>query len=205
MFESKTVWMRLIIFLFAVCLHAALLAFFSFPAKSSTRLPSAPAARTMHLVHIQEELPPPPKPPQQKFTLTPPPSPELSAETFIEITEEQQAALPVQEAASDTGKQQADAAEKNAYIKKNYGYIQRRIRDKLIYPSQARRAGMQGLAEVLFTIHLDGSVSGVSLYVSSGQAMLDQAALEAVYAAAPFKPPPPSVLKMVIPVSFKLR
>jgi protein TonB len=90
------------------------------------------------------------------------------------------------------------------YVRRNYTYIQRRIRDKLVYPPQARRAGIQGTTEVGFIIHKDGSVSGVTVRAGSGHAILDEGAVAAVFAAAPF-PKPPAPARIVIPVSFKLR
>ncbi|MDR2735185.1 MAG: TonB family protein [Spirochaetota bacterium] len=90
------------------------------------------------------------------------------------------------------------------YSRRNYLYIQRRIRDKLTYPPQARRAGIQGTTEVGFVIHADGSVSGVRVRASSGHAILDEEAVAAVFAAAPF-PKPPASARIAIPVSFKLR
>jgi TonB family protein len=55
-----------------------------------------------------------------------------------------------------------------------------------------------------FTIHEDGSISGVTVRVSSGHAILDEEAAAAVFAAAPF-PRPHSPARIAIPVSFKLR
>jgi protein TonB len=220
MFNSNTNRLRILLFLLAAGIHGALICFISFSVTTKTSPSSEPAVKTIQLVNIQEEVPPPPPPPQPKPQVqrTSPPipqhTPEPVAETFIETTElpppehepaEVAPALVSPAAAPNPGKQEEEAALKNAYIKKNFNYIQRRIRDKLVYPSQARRAGIQGLTEVVFTIHQDGSVSGVSVRVSSGQAMLDQAALDAIYAAAPFRPPPPAAAKIAVPVAFKLR
>jgi protein TonB len=91
-----------------------------------------------------------------------------------------------------------------AYTRRNFEFIQRRIREKLAYPPRARRTGVQGRAEVIFTIRLDGSVSDVWIRISSGQDILDKAIVDAVYAAAPF-PPPPVQAKIAAPVSFRLR
>jgi protein TonB len=90
------------------------------------------------------------------------------------------------------------------YVKHNYEYIQRRIRDKLAYPAQARRAGLQGSAEISFTIHEDGSVSDVTITSSSGSELLDTVAMEAIRAASPFRPPPAEA-RLAIPVTFRLR
>jgi protein TonB len=89
-------------------------------------------------------------------------------------------------------------------MRRNYNYLQRRIRDKLVYPAPARRAGIQGVAEVTFTIHEDGKVSDVTIRKSSGHAVLDDAAIQTIIAAAPF-PKPPAPARIAIPISFRLR
>jgi protein TonB len=109
----------------------------------------------------------------------------------------------------------ADRERAAAYVKKNFSYIQRRIRDKLIYPEEARKANMQGVTEAVFTLYPDGSVSGVAVLVSSGQRLLDEAALAAIQAAAPFfsaSSPKGSrqgglaiPVRISIPVAFKLK
>lgn len=91
-----------------------------------------------------------------------------------------------------------------AYIQRNFTAIQRRIRDRLRYPPQARRSGIQGAVEVSFTLHPDGKVRDVSILTTSGHEALDQAAVAAVHDAAPF-PPPQTAARLVIPVVFKLR
>jgi protein TonB len=91
-----------------------------------------------------------------------------------------------------------------AYIRHNFDYMQRRIREKLVYPAQARRTGAQGRAEAVFTVYLDGSVGGVEILLSSGQEILDRALIGAIYAAAPF-PPPPVQARLVMPLTFRLR
>jgi protein TonB len=106
---------------------------------------------------------------------------------------------------SDSEGQGKSAQGTAAYVKKNFDYIQRRIRDRLVYPAGARRMGVQGKTEVIFTIHENGTVSAVTVRLSSGNELLDKAAVDAVYAAAPFRPPPPSQARLVVPVVFSLR
>jgi TonB family protein len=91
-----------------------------------------------------------------------------------------------------------------AYLKDNYAYIQRHIREKLVYPPEARSAGIQGIAELSFVIHTDGSVSNVRITRSSGSETLDASAVEAIYSAAPFRPPP-NQARLVMPVAFRIR
>jgi protein TonB len=91
-----------------------------------------------------------------------------------------------------------------AYTRRNFDYIQRRIREKLVYPAQARRTGAQGRAEAVFTVYPDGSAGGVEILTSSGQGSLDQALVDAIRAAAPF-PPPPAQVRLVMPLTFRLK
>jgi protein TonB len=63
---------------------------------------------------------------------------------------------------------------------------------------------VDGIVEVLFTLNIDGSVSGVSIKKSAGAEMLDEAAMAAIKSAAPFRAPPVST-RLLIPVVFSLR
>jgi protein TonB len=151
------------------------------------------------------EEPPPPKP----IPRPPPPAaePEAPAELFVSLEAPPENADPALEP-DDPPVAPADepgaAAETRAYLNNNYGYIQLHIRNKLIYPLEARSAGIQGVAELSFVIHTDGQVSNVTITASSGSETLDASAVEAIYAAAPFRPPP-SQARLVIPVAFRLR
>jgi protein TonB len=112
------------------------------------------------------------------------------------------------EKSDDENNGETDAAKNSAlareYVKRNFDYISRRVRSKLLYPAQARRTGLDGIVEVLFTLNVDGSVSGISVKKSAGVEMLDAAAIAAIKLAAPFRAPPVSV-KLLIPVVFNLR
>ncbi|WP_414708532.1 energy transducer TonB [Ralstonia sp.] len=59
------------------------------------------------------------------------------------------------------------------------------------YPAEARRMRIEGSAVVSGVIEPDGSISGVRIKRSSGNALLDEAAVQAVrsMACAPFKDP----------------
>jgi protein TonB len=147
---------------------------------------------------------PEPEDPSEFIVVEELPPPEESLPTSVEIP----VALPP---AVATGKAQTavrptqetgDPVAVGAYIQRNYSYIQRRIRDKLVYPSPARRAGIQGVVEIAFTIYRDGKVSDVTIMVSSGQESLDKAAIAAIHAAAPF-PAPPAQARLSIPVAFR--
>jgi protein TonB len=91
-----------------------------------------------------------------------------------------------------------------SYIDANYKYIVRLIRRKMIYPDQAKKNGVSGSTTVAFRIDKNGQVSGVRVNRSSGDELLDQAALSAVHRAAPF-PPPPAPANIAIPLIFRLK
>jgi protein TonB len=218
--------MRLALFLLVAGLHGCFLFFFVFTRKPTVSS-LAPAVQVMQLVSIQEASPPPaplplPAPPEKPLALIPPHTVETLetiAETMIETEELSAETVPLNlhlspavqsNTPGSTGANRDDGAAANhaaliaGYVQKNFNYIQRRIRDKLVYPPRAKRTGVQGSAEILFTIHLDGRVSGVSVAVSSGHDILDKAAIEALYAAAPFRPPPVQA-RIAVPITFRLR
>jgi protein TonB len=206
-------------------LHGCLLFMLSFQYPDSGEAPKQKAlGKALSLVNLA--LLEPPEPPKPTPRETPPPPPPLSeppavepaaeagpaepVETFIALEappESAGAPEPAPAEASRPGGSQADpgnAALTRTYLRNNYEYIQRHIRNKLVYPPEARRAGIQGVAEISFVIHTDGQVSNVSITASSGSETLDASAVEAIYSAAPFRPPPREA-RLVIPVAFRLR
>ena len=75
------------------------------------------------------------------------------------------------------------------------------------YPEEARKAGVEGTSIVEVTIGADGVMRRCSLVVSSGNAQLDEAALQAVHASkfAPgTKDGKPVEMKVKVPFRFKL-
>ncbi|WP_420133301.1 TonB family protein [Rhodopseudomonas sp.] len=77
------------------------------------------------------------------------------------------------------------------------------------YPAEARAAGQQGTATLLFTVGRSGQVLGASLARSSGNAALDAETLAMVRRAEPLPPFPPELtqasLRISVPVSFFVR
>lgn len=63
----------------------------------------------------------------------------------------------------------------------------------LHYPEQASRLGIYGNLKLMVSIDKDGQLVDVRILESSGQEMLDQAALQIVRLAAPFEPLPQSI------------
>jgi protein TonB len=204
--------------------HAGLFFLLSVKIPGASQPPARNAAQeTFSLVNIalpEPAAPEPPPPPESPPPEPPPPAPvpgNAPAENYIvteeEVPRETAQGNPVSPAAESAGVTEGapaapgrnEAAALTAeYVKRNYNYIQRRIRDKLVYPSTARRAGIQGVTEVSFIIHEDGGISAVTVRTGSGHAVLDEAAVAAVLAAAPF-PRPPAPARIAIPISFRLR
>jgi protein TonB len=206
----------------SLALHGAIFFLVSiYPANNFPSLPnhSTDPFALVNLAVIEPAAPlPPPSPPKP----SPPPPPVLPeelpedsadtepAETFIAmekpLPENANPSPPVENPAADPGAsaEKADAALTKAYMKRNYNYIMSSIQKNLHYPSQARRTGAQGTAEISFTIHEDGRVSDITISRSSGSELLDTAAVEAIHAASPFRPPPAEA-RLAIPVAFRLR
>lgn len=61
------------------------------------------------------------------------------------------------------------------------------------YPEEARRKRIFGAVRLAVTINRDGSVAGVEILHSSGQRVLDQAAVRIVRLAMPFAPIPDTI------------
>lgn len=68
--------------------------------------------------------------------------------------------------------------------------VRRKIEEKKKYPIAAQRRSLEGNVILKFLLGTDGSVSRMQVLRSSGNSLLDKAALDAVRVAAPFPPPP---------------
>jgi protein TonB len=107
------------------------------------------------------------------------------------------------EQAGNGGRNQADAAAARASAGQNGSVggggsadtaswerqVQRRLSGALRYPRGGN--GARGEVVVRFSVALQGDASGLQVVRSSGNPVLDQAALETVARAAPFPPIPP--------------
>jgi periplasmic protein TonB len=71
-----------------------------------------------------------------------------------------------------------------------FGSIQRSIDAHWQYPELALQYGLQGRVVIEFTILSNGRIESVRLVRSSGSMLLDEEALRAIRAAAPFPPIP---------------
>jgi len=85
--------------------------------------------------------------------------------------------------------------------------VRQKIQESLLYPSMAKKMGIEGETIVQFLIHTNGMVDASSIKVakSSGKAILDRKAIDAVMDATPFEVPPKEALEIAIPVVFKLK
>jgi periplasmic protein TonB len=75
------------------------------------------------------------------------------------------------------------------------------------YPPRAKRLGIQGEVRLEFTVAANGGLLDSRVSASSGAEAIDEAALQAVRAAAPFPPLPPELsvdrLKLAIKLIYK--
>jgi protein TonB len=81
------------------------------------------------------------------------------------------------------------------------------IQHQLRYPDDARRRGLTGTTLLRFTLLPDGGIEAIALQGSSGAASLDEAALAALRAIAPFEPARgllPAPRHFEVPIGFRL-
>jgi protein TonB len=78
-----------------------------------------------------------------------------------------------------------------------------------VYPPEARERGATGVARVQFALGRDGRVLSSSLIGSSGERLLDNAAVDMVRHASPFPPFPAGIaqarMDFAAPIRFDLR
>ena len=96
----------------------------------------------------------------------------------------------------------ANTDEHNAYR----AAIRREIERHKRYPARAKMMRKQGIVNVSFSVGGDGSLSGERVTKSSGDEILDNAALEAVRSARPVGPKPAGFASSVsVPISFTIQ
>ena len=92
---------------------------------------------------------------------------------------------------------------KAGYLKEHFTYIRDSIVEKLSYPHLARKMGWEGKVTISFIIDERGGAEDIKIIESSGFAILDKNAVEAVRKALPF-PKPPCRAEIIIPVAYRL-
>lgn len=85
----------------------------------------------------------------------------------------------------------------------DYSFIKDAVQNKIKYPHVARSNGWEGRVIVSFVIECGGGVRDIRVKESSGIALLDKSAVDAVKNAGPFKPVAIEA-RVVIPVVYKL-
>lgn len=158
--------------------------------ESTTDAKTAPVPRTLSFERPSEPTPRRPTPTREG-------TPERPRQQVAE-----QAPQRSTSAAGNGGQNEADsvAGRASAGQQGNYGgggqaeiaqwqsQVQRKLARSLRYPRSAN--GERGEVVVRFTVAAQGGASGVSVVRSSGNAVLDQAAMETVGRASPFPPIP---------------
>ena len=86
-------------------------------------------------------------------------------------------------------------------VEERLAEIRRRIQAALVYPTAARRRGLEGVARVQFQIGVEGRADAISVVRSSGHPLLDRAARESVVAAGVL---PRVYGRLQVPVQFAL-
>jgi len=82
-----------------------------------------------------------------------------------------------------------------------FNKIKLSIESQWEYPELALRYGLQGKLSLEFTIAQDGQLAQLRLIRSSGSLLLDEEAIRAIKAAAPFPPIPPWIKPNPLPIS----
>lgn len=97
----------------------------------------------------------------------------------------------------------ANREEESNRLKQYVKLLSKRMQAHLVYPDEARQAGLHGAATVSFTILSNGQIRPESLKIveSSGQPKLDAGALKTVRSSVPFEPPPQE-MTVAIAVAF---
>jgi protein TonB len=82
-----------------------------------------------------------------------------------------------------------------------FNKIKQSIESEWEYPELALRYGLQGKLSLEFTIANDGQLAHLRLIRSSGSQLLDEEAIRAIKAAAPFPPIPPWIKPNPLPIA----
>ena len=180
------------------------------PIKPSPRVavnhhPPVPQTRPKATVRAlpKKPSPVPVKPPAEVAAVEPNSSPAPQADatkntgTSMPQTSSGSATLPKTSTAGTT----TNTGEE--YRHANFAAIRDSILANLHYPMIARRQGWCGKVDVAFLIKPDGHIGELRIEKSSGYAVLDEQALEAIRRSAPFTPPRIAAL-LVMPVTFQL-
>jgi protein TonB len=142
--------------------------------------------------------PPPPKPIEKKVEKKPP-QPKVQAPP----------SAPEQAQTASAPRPGASADPPSATLPTWKGLLLRHLEKHKRYPAEEQRARREGQPWVLFTMSRDGRVLAARLLRSSGNAALDQEALDLLTRAQPLPPlpqdQPGESLDLTVPVNFFLK
>jgi len=185
------------------------------PKEVRTRASRAPAIIARKSSPILEEKPVAPQETasQREPKREEPPAPGLAPERFSlaegSLPTVKELLPPVTWTSSEKGSAKGDKpvrldTREPKYIT-YFGSIKRSIELVWQYPEQALRYGLQGKLLMEFIVLGSGELENVRLVRSSGSSLLDNEALRAVKAAAPFHPIPPWIAetRLVINATFE--
>ncbi|MCX8021849.1 MAG: energy transducer TonB [Syntrophorhabdaceae bacterium] len=89
-------------------------------------------------------------------------------------------------------------------IKRDYGFIREAVLKGLVYPERAREMGIEGTVILSFTLTREAKIKDIKVLKSSGSALLDRAAKEALIKANLTNTPIHDIA-IQLPVSFRLK
>lgn len=156
----------------------------------------------------------------------PPPPPQIQAPVIVEVPDEEEIEDEIKvnldiEVTQDTKveeivvaevpKEETDEiftiVEESAAPKGGMGAFYQYVKDKMKYPPQARRMGIDGKVFVEFVVNKDGSITDVRAVKGIG-AGCDEEAVRVVQGSPPWTPGKqrgkPVKQRMVLPITFKL-
>ena len=116
--------------------------------------------------------------------------------------------IPVIDREMASGRQQLTRGQLQDIRSQYLREVMRKLEEAKRYPPQAYRRGLEGTAEVVFTISHEGNVDVALIRKSSGYNSLDTAARDMVTRASPFDPIPEelelSTVEILAPVAFRI-
>lgn len=140
----------------------------------------------------------PPRPALQAV-LRLPPKPETPAEPLLKNTLDSEEAPPVAELPPPTVRK----AKPENTLRRDVQVAQRKLSEQQFYPLEAVEQGIEGEVRLILKLSADGTVDDVNIAVSSGHAILDNAAIKAAYAMDPLTGV--KSRELILPVIFRLQ
>ena len=139
-----------------------------------------------------------------------------SEETVADSPHEETASSPASRPAEvlslgdpgDPGAEDLSYGETGAVRSRYLAGVMRKLQEAKRYPKRARRHGIEGDADVEFTILADGRACEATVFRSSGRRVLDDAVQAMIQRASPFRPIPAELnvpeLRISVPIAFRL-